>query len=136
MNIPELLFGVDAGLFVLAWMIQTIVYPTFLYLDRAKFKAWHRVYTRSITRIVFPLMSSQLAIAGYAAWKLGGWFWLHGAFVILIWLLTVVVFMPKHSSIQAEPTQGKMERLIRWNWVRTVLWTATVSISAFLVFGQ
>jgi hypothetical protein len=134
MNIAQLLFGVDAGLLVLTWMIQTVVYPSFLYLDAGEFKGWHRIYTRSITRIVFPLMSAQLAMASFAAWKLGGSYWVHGVLVILTWVLTVVVFMPRHSSIQADPTREKMLDLIKWNWVRTALWTATVIISAWAIF--
>ena len=56
---------VDFGLLVLIWIVQLIIYPSFLYYKSKNLMVWHQKYTERIAVIVLPLMLMQLAIAIY-----------------------------------------------------------------------
>jgi hypothetical protein len=60
-NIIKLLF--DAGLFVLIWMVQLMVYPSFLYYEKQNLVKWHNHYVKGLAIIVIPIMFGQLIIA-------------------------------------------------------------------------
>ena len=66
MNFFDLLqLLVDFGLVVLIWIVQLIIYPSFLYYNSNTLSKWHKTYTGRITTIVAPLMIAQIAIAAY-----------------------------------------------------------------------
>ena len=65
MSIAVLRLGIDFGLVVLIWMIQLIVYPSFLHYTTTNLIKWHRKYTPLIGYIVGPLMLLQLGISIY-----------------------------------------------------------------------
>ena len=62
-TILRLLF--DFGLLVLIWIVQRIVYPSFLHYNSKDLVNWHKVYTSRLTFIVMPLMLGQLGISIY-----------------------------------------------------------------------
>ena len=51
---------VDFGLLVLIWIIQLIIYPSFLFYRAKELITWHKMYTKAIALIVIPLMLGQL----------------------------------------------------------------------------
>ncbi len=50
----------DTGLFVLIWMVQLIIYPSFIFYEPKDLYKWHSKYTKRIAFIVIPLMLGQL----------------------------------------------------------------------------
>ncbi len=54
---------VDMGLLILTWLVQLVIYPSFLYYDATDLKKWHSIYTGRITFVVLPLMLTQLLVA-------------------------------------------------------------------------
>ena len=55
----------DFGLCILIWMVQLIVYPSFLFFSDNNLFTWHKTYTKAIALIVMPLMLGQLSIVIY-----------------------------------------------------------------------
>ena len=53
---------VDSGLFILIWLVQLIIYPSFRYTEEKDFVGWHARYTWVIGAIVSPLMLVQVGI--------------------------------------------------------------------------
>ena len=53
----------DIGLLVFIWLVQLIIYPSFLFYERNNLKRWHVNYTKKITYVVLPLMVGQFIIA-------------------------------------------------------------------------
>ena len=47
---------VDSGLFVLIWLVQLIIYPSFRYTKEAYFVQWHARYTLLMGLVVSPFM--------------------------------------------------------------------------------
>jgi len=127
--IIRLLF--DAGLFVLIWMVQLVVYPSFTFYNSDNLKRWHDKYTKQITFIVMPLMLGQLAAIGAQLWEEATWYTvLSGVLVFLLWGSTFLKFMPLHNRITAGDFETKiLDDLIHYNWGRTVLWSVLFLIS-------
>ena len=122
---------IDFGLVVLIWIVQLIIYPGFLYYERAALLEWHAQYTHFIGLIVMPLMLGQLVLHAY--WLLRDFSMMRlFAFIMIIalWLITYFWAMPLHSAISEGENLGViLSSLVRMNWIRTVLWTLVFLIS-------
>ena len=120
----------DWGMLVIIWMVQVYSYPRFLKIDRERFIRWHQRYMRQIGWFVGPLMIGQ-AIAGIAAIYLqpsprSG---LYLGLVVLTWGLTFLIAAPLHRKLQEKGKDpDTIRRLIRWNWSRSLVWTAIVFV--------
>ncbi|QFZ55849.1 hypothetical protein FEZ18_14075 [Oceanihabitans sp. IOP_32] len=119
----KLLF--DFGLFVLIWMVQLVVYPSFLYYQKNDLIKWHKWYTKGLSAIVIPLMIGQLITAITQLIE-------HMALetvvslllIILVWIATFTQFVPIHYKItNKEATDQLLKQLVNKNWLRTLLWT-------------
>jgi predicted ferric reductase len=117
---------IDFGLVVLIWMVQLIIYPSFMYYQEEDLMRWHDRYTGAITVIVMPLMLAQVVL--YALDLSRGDIsvvkWISVLLIVLIWIHTFTLAVPLHNQI-AEGTEvsAAAEKLVRVNWFRTVAWT-------------
>jgi hypothetical protein len=135
-EILSLLF--DIGLLVLIWMIQLIVYPSFLFYNMDSLVAWHKKYTLRLSIIVIPLMFGQLLFTS--------WQWYHLPtiemtirllLVVAVWVSTFLQFVPIHTKIaQHKATPKHLEQLVKRNWLRTTLWTLICILSIFMVITK
>ena len=125
MTIAIIRLLLDFGLVVLIWIIQRIVYPSFLHYSTENLVVWHREYTSRFSAIVIPLMLAQLGISIYQVITLTNLYTLLSlAVIILIWISTFLQFVPIHSNISKENVSEKMlMALVRKNWLRTFLWS-------------
>ena len=46
---------------------------------------------------------------------------------------TVLVQIPDHSALSTAYSDERAARLVRWNWVRTIGWTARGAIAAWML---
>lgn len=115
----------DAGLFVLIWMVQLVVYPSFLYYEKQNLVTWHKHYALGLSMIVIPLMFGQLILSGMQAYRLASTdAVISFILVISVWILTFVIFVPIHSKIsENKATKAILKQLVNRNWLRTILWT-------------
>ena len=124
---------VDFGLVILIWMVQLIVYPSFLYYDAKALIIWHTKYTPRITSVVAPLMLAQLGLSIYGLYQgitLSAI--IYALLVTSMWLMTFRIFIPLHEKIQhGFATTEVLQKLVRINWYRTAVWTALFLISLF-----
>lgn len=115
----------DAGLLILIWLVQLIIYPSFQYFDHQKLQIWHPKYTRLVTFFAFPLMTGQLALHGFQAWQTFNL--LNGLMLFSIalgWIITFGKEVPYHNKIsEGVNIEQNIEQLIAWNWSRVVVWT-------------
>ena len=124
---------VDAGLCVLAWMVQRIVYPGFLEYSPVDLQRWHYKYTPRITGIVAPLMITQLALSVYHVIRepnsLSIWVLM---LVLSIWVITFLLFVPIHQRIdKGEADKTMLINLVRLSWFRTLPWTLVLLLDLF-----
>lgn len=130
-TIISLLF--DAGLFVLIWMVQLVVYPSFLYFDKENLVKWHQQYTKGLSIIVVPLMVGQLSISILQLVQLPSLeMIIHLIMVSAVWVSTFVQFVPIHTKItNHKATEKLLKQLVIKNWLRTFLWTLILCFSLY-----
>jgi hypothetical protein len=128
----------DAGLVVLIWMVQLIVYPSFLYYQPKDLVSWHQKYTNRIAVIVVPLMFLQLAISFYDVfYQFDTLNTIRFLLVIFLWIFTFTSFAPLHVKITNNNFDKKLLKLlIQRNWIRTFLWCVLFGISISNYFAQ
>jgi len=115
----------DFGLVVLIWIIQRIVYPSFLHYNSNNLVTWHRIYTSRFSAIVIPLMFGQLGVSIYQVVTNPSFYKVSSlVIIILIWISTFAIFVPIHALISNEnSSKSDLVSLVNKNWMRTVLWT-------------
>lgn len=118
---------IDFGIVVVLWLVQIIIYPSFLRIDSRQLVDWHRSYTFRVSFVIMPLMLGQLGLAILGAIGEGAVLidFVVLALVLICWSLTFFVSVPIHRAIDAvNLSQKTLQALVRTNWPRTILWTA------------
>lgn len=135
MTLELLRLIIDAGFMVLIWAVQLVIYPSFGYYSKSNLGIWHKSYTKRVTFIVLPLMVSQLILGVTQAWVLQNWYTLLSMIIIIsLWLLTFLIFVPLHQSIDADqPIENVCAKLVAKNWIRTILWTLLFVVSVIYI---
>ncbi len=115
----------DFGLVVLIWIIQRIVYPSFLDYNTENLVVWHRKYLSRLNPIVIPLMAGQLGVSIYqVSIAISLYTVINLAIITLIWISTFLLFVPIHSNIsKGSASERMLNELVHKNWIRTALWT-------------
>jgi len=117
--------SVDSGLFVLIWLVQVIIYPSFLHVDREKLNYWHQVYTRKILYFVAPLMFIQTGVIALQFLFNPFIFLLDGLLLAMVWINTFFIAIPIHNAIDREERiDANILKLLQVNRWRAWLWTA------------
>jgi hypothetical protein len=116
---------VDAGLMVLIWLVQLVIYPSFTYYQPKDLLKWHQQYTTRLAFVVIPLMLSQLVLAIVAVfYQLDLVNSCSLLIVLFLWIFTFTFFAPLHHKIsEGNTNQSLLQLLIRRNWIRTFLWS-------------
>ena len=116
---------IDFGLVVLIWMVQLIVYPSFIYHTKENLFAWHKKYTKRIAVIVIPLMLLQLALAVTDVFLNINFTTVFTLSIVLaLWIFTFLGFAPLHFKISENNSDNRiLLLLVQRNWIRTFLWT-------------
>jgi len=125
----------DFGLLVLIWLVQLIIYPSFLFYESGNLKVWHKKYTQKITYVVLPLIIGQLIVNtvhlfnNFSIFTLGSFL-----MIIALWMMTFLIFVPLHSKISNnEINLPLIHQLIGLNWIRTLLWSG-LFVSSLLYY--
>ena len=134
MSIAILRLLFDFGLLVLIWIVQRIIYPSFLHYNPKNLISWHKVYTSRLSFIVMPLMLGQLGISIYQLIiEINLYTVLSIIIIIVIWVSTFLQFVPIHAQIsKGNASQKMLDSLVKKNWIRTFLWTSLFLYSMFM----
>jgi hypothetical protein len=125
-SLKLILLLVDAGLVVLIWMVQLIVYPSFLFYQKEDLVRWHKLYTNRIAIIVIPLMLVQLVLSGVYVFDGINLKSITSLVIVLfLWIFTFTSFAPLHFKIsETKADRNMLLLLVKRNWIRTIFWTA------------
>ena len=135
MNIEIARVIVDFGAVVLIWMVQLIVYPSFLYFSDKDLVKWHIPYTKRVTFIVAPIMFAQTGIIAFQIFTESTWLHLVSSVICAsLWLLTFFEAVPLHHKIDLnQDLNSTSKKLVEINKKRTALWTVLFIISLFQI---
>lgn len=126
----------DTGLFVLIWIVQLIIYPSFSYYKHDDLFKWHDIYTKRIAVIVIPLMVGQLITSSIQVYSNPYFYTITSSLLVIgVWLSTFLVFVPLHTNLsKREEVELSIKKLKLHNWLRTVLWSLIFIVTCYLKF--
>lgn len=138
MKIEVLRLAIDFGLFILIWMVQLLIYPSFKWMAADNFKSWHRNYMRRMTYIVAPLMIAQTGLCFYFFYYYPAMVMPNITYSILVastWISTFILFIPLHGKLDRELNKVALcDSLTHKNWIRVLLWTGVLILDLFLLY--
>jgi len=126
----------DTGLFVLIWIVQLIIYPSFSYYKHDDLFKWHDIYTKRIAVIVIPLMVGQLITSSIQVYFNPYFYTITSSLLVIgVWLSTFLVFVPLHTNLsKREEVELSIKKLKLHNWLRTLLWSFIFIVTCYYKF--
>ncbi|MCU0228714.1 MAG: hypothetical protein MUF01_13855 [Bryobacterales bacterium] len=129
--------GATLALVGLCWFVQVVHYPLFAQVGEQHFAHYEQLHAQRTSWVVAPLMLAELgsgllllALAPSAppvpAVPDGGfalWLWIAMGLLAAIWISTFFVQVPLHGLLSTGFDADVIARLVRTNWIRTLLWT-------------
>ena len=125
-----LLINVAATLFMvgLIWFVQVVHYPGFASVGIERFGEYHAAHVGRTTWVIAVPMFTEAATAALLTWNpptsaAAPLYWAGFALVILIWLVTATLLVPRHNQLANGFDASAHRSLVAANWVRTLAWT-------------
>jgi hypothetical protein len=113
----------------LIWFVQVVHYPMFKDVGADGFVRYMQIHQRRTTWVVAPLMLIE-AFSSVGLLYLPPpetdalWLWGSMILVLVIWLSTAVLQVPKHGALAETGFSRRVHSgLVVTNWLRTVAWT-------------
>ena len=125
--------GATWAMIGLIWFVQVVHYPLFALVGEPGFIEYEQRHTVQTGWVVGPFMLAEAGSATYLAitsQTLLGWIGI--GLVLAIWMTTALVQVPLHGALNRAWDGKSHVRLVRSNWIRTVLWSARGPV-AFLM---
>ena len=116
--LPLINFALACYLLGLIVTIQIVHYPAFIYVDRKLFNKFHLFHVKRISLIVMlPMGAELLAAIALAATSPGAINFILLALVILIWISTAILSVPRHNKLTEIKNPRLISELVLTNWL-------------------
>ena len=126
-------FAISSYLLGLIVTVQLVHYPSFIYVDRKLFNKFHLFHMRRISfAVMVPMVVELLVSMAYAYYNPNVTSFVLLGIVLLIWLSTALLSVPRHIKLSQHKNPRLISELVLTNWPRTLLWTSRVIILALL----
>lgn len=137
-----LLVHVGATLFLvgLIWFVQVVHYPLFDRVGEQDFAAYERLHTLRTTWVVGPPMllealTALLLLIRRPAGVSSTQVLLGLALLLIIWLSTAFLQVPRHQQLAAGFDAPAHRALVLTNWLRTAAWSARGALVLVMTAG-
>lgn len=117
------------------WFVQVVHYPLFSRVGTETFTLYESMHATLTTLVVFPAMMLELISAALLIlndkddWRL----WAGMLLLIVIWISTMFVQVPKHSELSAGFNRAVHASLVATNWIRTVAWSLRSALVIWII---
>jgi hypothetical protein len=120
------------------WLVQVIHYPLFKYVGEHTFKDYHKGHLQKTSLVIAIPMILELATAlylliRYDVYRNSHAFIFASSVLIIIWLITFLISVPKHEIISKGYNESAIAALVKTNWLRTIAWTIRAVVLFFLL---
>ena len=108
------------------WIIQLVHYPSFHFIELNKYTTFQRFHMSRISYVVIPAMLTELftlILIMISMDQVDPIILASALLLIVIWLMTAVFFSGVHQKLTLGYDQVVVEKLVKLNWGRTLLWT-------------
>ncbi len=107
------------------WVVQVLLYPNFRDVPESAFRAYHQRHCRRIALLVAPMFLQALGAGALIARGIHSSEWIfHASVITANMVLTGTLFAPLHQRLEQGKNADLIARMIRWNWIRTGLWSS------------
>ena len=115
------------------WVIQLLHYPAFHFIKESDYVEFQHFHMERISLIVVPVMVLELFSAFMLVYYIQSNL-LILCFIILlfIWLITFIFFTKLHQSLLDGYDKTIVDKLVRINWSRTILWSIRLIILIYI----
>ena len=115
------------------WVIQLLHYPAFHFIKESDYVEFQHFHMQRISFIVVPVMVLELFSAFMMVYYIQSNL-LILCFIILlfIWLITFIFFTKLHQSLLGGYDNTIVDKLVRINWSRTILWSIRLIILIYI----
>ena len=108
------------------WIIQLVHYPSFHFIELKQYTTFQRFHMSRISYVVIPAMLTELftiILIVISMDQIDTLVLASAILLIFIWLITAVFFSGVHQKLTLGYDQTVVDKLIKLNWGRTLLWT-------------
>jgi hypothetical protein len=112
----------------LVWFVQRVHYPLFAGVGSQQFPAYERAHLSRTNPVVGPPMlieaATALALVALPLPNVPHFLpWLGVGLLVVIWLSTFLLQVPRHRELSAGFDPSAHRRLVATNWLRTSAWS-------------
>ncbi len=133
MNVETLHLSATAIMVGEIWLVQLVHYPSFYFIDEENFKEFSYFHQRNITYIVGPVMLVEFLSGLYLLPKSEILFQINMVLLVFIWLVTFFFSVKEHNNLIGGKDLESIRRLVKTNWMRTILWTIRLIILGVII---
>ena len=108
------------------WVIQLVHYPSFHFVELKQYTTFQRFHMARISYVVIPVMLTELftlILIVISMDQIDTLVLASAVLLIFIWLMTAVFFSSAHQKLTLGYDQTVVDKLVKLNWGRTLLWT-------------
>ena len=108
------------------WVIQLVHYPSFHFVELKQYTTFQRFHMARISYVVIPAMLTELftlILIVISMDQIDNLVLASAILLIFIWLMTAVFFSGVHQKLTLGYDQTVVDKLVKLNWGRTLLWT-------------
>jgi len=108
------------------WIIQLVHYPSFHFIELKQYTTFQRFHMSRISYVVIPAMLTELftlILIVISMDQIDTLVLASAILLIFIWLITAVFFSGVHQKLTLGYDQTVVDKLVKLNWGRTLLWT-------------
>jgi len=108
------------------WVIQLVHYPSFHFVELKQYNTFQRFHMSRISYVVIPAMLTELftlILILISMDQIDTLVLASAILLIFIWLMTAVFFSGVHQKLTLGYDQTVVDKLVKLNWGRTLLWT-------------
>jgi hypothetical protein len=119
----------------LCWMVQMVVYPQFARVGAEQFAAYHRAHRAWTSVAVVGVMVAEAVLATLVLLndRSDPLALLGIVLVGVVWINTFAQEVPVHQKLKRGFDLRQIRKLIAWNWVRTLAWTARAVVAGVML---
>ena len=115
------------------WVIQLLHYPAFHFIKESDYVEFQHFHMQRISFIVVPVMILELFSAFMLVYYLRSNLLTICLIILLfIWLITFVFFTKLHQSLLDGYNKTIVDKLVKMNWSRTILWSLRLIILIYI----
>ena len=108
------------------WVVQLVHYPSFHFVELKQYTTFQRFHMSRISYVVIPAMLTELftlILIVISMDQIDTLVLASAVLLIFIWLMTAVFFSGVHQKLTLGYDQTVVDKLVKLNWGRTLLWT-------------